>query len=56
MSAAIDLRTTFGLQADFTERTCIVVAEVRQPGELSLQMGLIVVAPEAPWHIAGAAA
>lgn len=38
----IDLRAKFSLQAQFTERTCIVVVQVQPPGALPLVMGLIV--------------
>jgi purine-binding chemotaxis protein CheW len=38
----IDLRAKFGLKAEFTERTCIVVGQVRLPNEQVVQMGLIV--------------
>ena len=38
----VDLRTKFGLKAEFTERTCIVVVQVRLPSEQIVQMGLIV--------------
>ncbi len=38
----IDLRVKFGLQAEFAERTCIVVVQVKLPNELTVQMGLIV--------------
>jgi purine-binding chemotaxis protein CheW len=37
-----DLRVKFGLKAEFTERTCIVVVQVRLPSEQVVQMGLIV--------------
>jgi len=37
-----DLRVKFGLKAEFTERTCIVVVQIRLPGEQVVQMGLIV--------------
>jgi len=43
----IDLRLRFALaNADATERTCIVVVQVSLPGNLALQMGLIVDAVE----------
>lgn len=42
----IDLRVKFGLQAEFTERTCIVVAQIRLAAENVVQMGLIVDAVE----------
>lgn len=38
----VDLRVKFGLRAEFTERTCIVVVQVRTTSDLNLQMGLIV--------------
>lgn len=38
----VDLRVKFGLKAEFTERTCIVVVQVRLPNEQLIQMGLIV--------------
>jgi purine-binding chemotaxis protein CheW len=38
----VDLRVKFGLKADFTERTCIVVVQVKLPTEQIVQMGLIV--------------
>jgi purine-binding chemotaxis protein CheW len=37
----VDLRVKFGLPAEFTERTCIVVVQVRL-GDQTVQMGLIV--------------
>ena len=37
----VDLRVKFGLAAEFTERTCIVVVQVRL-GDQPVQMGLIV--------------
>jgi purine-binding chemotaxis protein CheW len=43
----LDLRLRFALaNADSTERTCIVVVQVNLPGNLALQMGLIVDAVE----------
>lgn len=42
----IDLRAKFGLQADTTERTCIVVVQVKFAAEHVVQMGLIVDAVE----------
>jgi purine-binding chemotaxis protein CheW len=42
----IDLRVKFGLQAEFTERTCIVVVQVQLAGERTVQMGFIVDAVE----------
>lgn len=38
----VDLRVKFGLKAEFTERTCIVVVQVRISSEQTIQMGLIV--------------
>jgi len=38
----VDLRVKFGLQAEFAERTCIVVVQVRLAAEPAVQMGLIV--------------
>jgi purine-binding chemotaxis protein CheW len=38
----VDLRTKFGLKAEITERTCIVVVQVKLPTEQVIQMGLIV--------------
>lgn len=42
----VDLRVKFGLGAEFTERTCIVVVQVRLSAERTVQMGLIVDAVE----------
>jgi purine-binding chemotaxis protein CheW len=38
----VDLRVKFGLRAEFAERTCIVVVQVKLPTEQTVQMGLIV--------------
>lgn len=38
----VDLRVKFGLKSEFTERTCIVVVQVKLPSEQVVQMGLIV--------------
>ena len=38
----VDLRVKFGLKAEFTERTCIVVVQVSLSVEQVVQMGLIV--------------
>jgi len=38
----VDLRVKFGLKAEFAERTCIVVVQVKLPSEQLVQMGLIV--------------
>ena len=39
---SVDLRVKFGLKAEFTERTCIVVVQVKLPSDQTVQMGLIV--------------
>jgi purine-binding chemotaxis protein CheW len=38
----VDLRVKFGLKAEFAERTCIVVVQVKLLTEATVQMGLIV--------------
>ena len=38
----VDLRVKFGLKAEFAERTCIVVVQVKLPNDQVVQMGLIV--------------
>jgi len=38
----VDLRVKFGVKAEFAERTCIVVVQVKLPSDQSVQMGLIV--------------
>jgi purine-binding chemotaxis protein CheW len=38
----VDLRVKFGLKAEFTERTCIVVVQVKLGAGQLVQMGLIV--------------
>ena len=38
----VDMRVKFGLKAEFAERTCIVVVQVKLPSEQVVQMGLIV--------------
>ena len=38
----VDLRVKFGLKAEFAERTCIVVVQVRPANAQPVQMGLIV--------------
>ncbi len=38
----VDLRAKFGLKAEFAERTCIVVVQVKLPAGSTVQMGLIV--------------
>ena len=42
----VDLRLKFGLAAEFTERTCIVVVAVAMAADRTVQMGLIVDAVE----------
>jgi len=38
----VDMRVKFGLKAEFAERTCIVVVQVKLPTQQTVQMGLIV--------------
>jgi purine-binding chemotaxis protein CheW len=38
----VDMRVKFGLKAEFAERTCIVVVQVKLPSDQIVQMGLIV--------------
>ncbi|MBI3885887.1 MAG: purine-binding chemotaxis protein CheW [Opitutae bacterium] len=38
----IDLRLKFGLKAELTERTCIIVVQVAMPSGAVVQMGLVV--------------
>jgi len=38
----IDLRVKFGLKAEFAERTCVVVVQVKLPAGRTVQIGLIV--------------
>ena len=38
----VDLRVKFGLKAEFAERTCIVVVQVKLASDQTVQMGLIV--------------
>src|SRR2546425_3303242 len=38
----VDMRVKFGLKAEFAERTCIVVVQVKLPTDHTVQMGLIV--------------
>ena len=38
----VDLRAKFNLKAEFAERTCIVVVQVRLPSDQVVHMGLIV--------------
>ena len=42
----VDMRVKFGLKAEFAERTCIVVVQVKLPSEQTVQMGLIVASVE----------
>lgn len=42
----VDLRVKFGLKAEFADRTCIIVVQVKLPNETNVQMGLIVDAVE----------
>lgn len=50
----VDLRVKFGLKADFTERTCIVVGQVKMADATIVQMGLIVDSVEEVVHLAAA--
>jgi len=50
----VDLRVKFGLKADFTERTCIVVGQVKLEDATIVQMGLIVDSVEEVVHLAAA--
>jgi purine-binding chemotaxis protein CheW len=50
----VDLRVKFGLQAEFTERTCIVVGQVNLAGGRTRQMGLIVDSVEEVVNLAAA--
>lgn len=50
----VDLRVKFGLKAEFTERTCIVVVQVKLPTDQIVQMGLIVDSVEEVVTLAGA--
>jgi purine-binding chemotaxis protein CheW len=47
----VDLRVKFGLPAEFTERTCVVVVQVRPPSGQPVQMGLIVDCVEEVIHL-----
>jgi purine-binding chemotaxis protein CheW len=42
MIPVVDLRVKFGLNAEFAERTCIIVVQVRLPSDQAVPMGLIV--------------
>ena len=50
----IDLRVKFGLKAEFTERTCIVVVQVQLGSGNLVQMGVIVDAVEEVVTLTGA--
>lgn len=50
----VDLRVKFGLKAEFAERTCIVVVQVKLPTEQIVQMGLIVDSVEEVVTLSGA--
>jgi purine-binding chemotaxis protein CheW len=50
----VDLRLRFGLKADFTERTCIVVVQVKVSSDQSVHMGLIVDSVEEVVTLTGA--
>jgi purine-binding chemotaxis protein CheW len=47
----VDLRVKFGLKAEFTERTCIVVVQVKLASGATVQMGLIVDSVEEVVHL-----
>ncbi len=47
----VDLRVKFGLKAEFAERTCIVVVQVKLPNDTIVQMGLIVDSVEEVVHV-----
>jgi purine-binding chemotaxis protein CheW len=42
MIPIVDLRMKFGLKAEFADRTCIIVVQVKLPGNHAVPMGLIV--------------
>ncbi len=42
MIPIVDLRVKFGLKADFADRTCIIVVQIRMASEETVAMGLIV--------------
>lgn len=42
MIPIVDLRLKFGLRAEFADRTCIIVVQVRLPNDQAVPMGLIV--------------
>ena len=47
----VDLRVKFGLKAEFADRTCIVVVQVKLPNDTIVQMGLIVDSVEEVVHV-----
>ncbi|MBA4137526.1 MAG: chemotaxis protein CheW [Opitutus sp.] len=47
----VDLRVKFGLKAEFAERTCIVVVQVKLSNDTLVQMGLIVDSVEEVVHV-----
>ncbi len=49
----IDLRVKFGLKAEFADRTCIVVVQVKLSNEQNVQMGLIVDSVEEVVNLTG---
>jgi len=49
----VDLRVKFGLKAEFTERTCIVVVQVDSAQGKPMQMGLVVDSVEEVLNVAG---
>jgi purine-binding chemotaxis protein CheW len=52
MIPIVDLRLKFGLKAEFAERTCIIVVQVRLPSDQAVAMGLIVDSVEEVVNIA----
>ena len=50
----VDLRVKFGLKAEFADRTCIVVVQVKLPSAQNVQMGLIVDSVEEVVTLTGA--
>ncbi|HRE05971.1 MAG TPA: chemotaxis protein CheW [Opitutaceae bacterium] len=49
----VDLRVKFGLKAEFADRTCIVVVQVKLPTGQLVQMGLIVDSVEEVVNLSG---
>jgi purine-binding chemotaxis protein CheW len=49
----VDLRAKFGLKAEFTERTCVVVVQVTLEAANTVQMGLIVDSVEEVVNLTG---